>query len=206
MFLTQTAMKNFLICLLCLLSFNSFSQKPDTAKYVWLNDCEKYDNYESRHQMVVFRYDVQLDEMPDKAILNVYASSRYLLKVNGVNINWGPARNYPEAPEYDTHDLLPFLKEGKNAIALRVMSNGMNTYQLVKHIGGFIAWGEIKTGSKTYDLDTPGNWKCRQDMGYDQKAPKMTFAQLSMPSIILTLKIIPKIFVASTILVRKPDG
>jgi len=181
---------------LCLFSFNSFAQKPDAAKFVWFNDHEKYDDFEGRHH----------DEMPDKAILNVYASSRYLLKVNGVNINWGPARNYPEAPEYDTHDLLPFLKEGKNAIALRVMSNGMNTYQLVKHIGGFIAWGEIKTGSKTYDLDTPGNWKCRQDMGYDQKAPKMTFAQLSMPSIILTLKIIPKIFVASTILVRKPDG
>jgi len=98
------------------------------------------------------------------------------------------------------------LKEGKNAIAVRVMSNGMNTYQLVKHTGGFIAWGEIKTPGKTFDLVTPGKWKCKQDKGYDQEAPKMTFAQLSMPSIILTLKIIPKIFVASTILVRKPDG
>jgi hypothetical protein len=173
-------MKHFLVAFLCLFSFHSFSQKPDAAKYVWVSDYANYDDYEGRHQMAVFRYDLQLDEIPEKAELNVYASSRYLLKVNGVNINWGPARNYPEAPEYDTHDLLPFLKEGKNAIAVRVMANGMNTYQLVKHMGGFIAWGEINTGSKIFDLVSPGKWKCRQDKGYDQKAPKMTFAQGAM--------------------------
>ena len=148
-----------------------FANPPGDAKYVWADK-----SGDGRHQFVYFRYELNLEQIPEKAELNLYASSRYLLKVNGVNINWGPARNYPEEPEYDSHDLVPFLKKGKNAIAVRVMANNMNTYQLVKNIGGFIAWGKIGE----HDLSTPGNWICRKATGYDQTAPKIDFAQGTM--------------------------
>ena len=151
---------------------NVATDKKPNAKFVWFDE-----EGSGRHQYVYFAYEFNLEKEADKAILNLFADSRYLLKVNGTNINWGPVRFYPEEIEYDQHNILPFLKKGKNVIAVKVLANGMNTYQLVQNIGGFIAWGEINSAGKTITLDTPGNWICKKATGYDQTAPKMTFAQ-----------------------------
>jgi len=148
------------------------TDKNIEAKFVWF-DAEG----SGRHQYVYFAYEFELEKEADQAMLNLFADSRYLLKVNGTNINWGPGRFYPEEIEYDTHNILPFLQKGKNVIAVKVLANGMNTYQLVRNIGGFIAWGEIKSGGKTISLETPGKWICKKATGYDQTAPKITFAQ-----------------------------
>ena len=145
--------------------------KPD-AKFVWFDE-----KGSGRQQYVYFAFEFELTANANKALLNLFADSRYLLKVNGTNINWGPGRFYPEEIEYDTHNILPFLHKGKNIIAVKVLANGMNTYQLVHNIGGFIAWGEIRSGSEIISLETPGKWKYKKATGYDQTAPKITFAQ-----------------------------
>ena len=102
--------------------------------------------------------------------------SRYLLLVNGASVNFGPARSYPGHPEYDTYNIIDFLIEGKNVIAVKVLSNGMNTFQLSKSIGGFISWGEIQHEGGRIDLSTPGGWECKRLTGYDPTSPKMSFA------------------------------
>ncbi len=150
----------------------SVQRNKPNAKFVW------FDNEGSgRQQYVYFAFEFELKTEADKATLNLFADSRYLLKVNGTNINWGPGRFYPEEIEYDTHNILPFLRKGKNVIAVKVLANGMNTYQLVHNIGGFIAWGKIQSRDTTISLETPGKWKCKKATGYDQTAPKITFAQ-----------------------------
>ncbi|MEE9439900.1 MAG: alpha-L-rhamnosidase N-terminal domain-containing protein [Saprospiraceae bacterium] len=146
--------------------------KTDQAKFVWVDDTGG-----GRHQYVYFSRSFDLDNVPKECIFNLFADSRYLLKVNGVDINWGPGRYYPEEIEYDSHDISPYLQKGKNIITVKVLSNGMSTYQLLQTSGGFIAWGNIQSGQNNIDLVTPGKWKCIKATGYDQTAPKMTFAQ-----------------------------
>jgi len=142
------------------------------AKFVW------FDNEGlGRQQFVYFALEFNLETSVDRAILNLFADSRYLLKVNETSVNWGPGRFYPEEIEYDEHNILPFLKKGKNVITVKVLANGMNTYQLVQNIGGFVAWGEIQSAGTTISLETPGKWKYKKATGYDQTAPKITFAQ-----------------------------
>ncbi len=145
-------------------------QDSDVA-YVWIDP-----HGEGRNQHVFFRRSVTLEGQPEKAELNVFADSRYILFINGAAIHFGPARSFPPNPVYDTYDLRPYLRSGNNVIAVKVRSNGTNTFQLPLSRGGFIAWGEIHTDDISVDLATPGEWKARRSEAYLEDAPRMSFA------------------------------
>lgn len=145
---------------------------PHPAPFVWIDESGT-----GRHTFVCFRYDIEINTLPQHAELNLFADSYYKLYVNGHFVNFGPSRFYPENPRFDTYKLEPWLKKGKNTIGVLVLSNGMNTYQLVKNIGGFAAWGEIEADGNTFALATPGQWKCRRCEAWDAQTPKFSFAQ-----------------------------
>lgn len=142
------------------------------ADYVWTDALGV-----GRLQAAYFRYELTLEGGTDQAEIHLFADSRYHLLVNGAFVHFGPARFYPEHPEYDRFDLAAYLRPGKNVIAVRVLSNGVSTFQLRRNQPGFIAWGTVtdRTGA-TYDLSTPGDWKAYRVQGYDEDAPRMTFA------------------------------
>ncbi len=164
-------MRIIITIFLLLISFYIVAQSPENAKFIW----ENQEN--NRHEYVYFRYDFELDATAQNAQLNIFADSRYHLHINGTAINFGPSRFYPEAPEYDTYNILPYLKKGNNVIAIKALSHGINTYQLVRNKPGFIAWGKIKTLGKTISIATPKGWICKKSTAYDQTAPKFSFAQ-----------------------------
>lgn len=174
-------MKRIILFGLLLCSFLGYGQVPRYAPknpaiqhqspIVWL-DSEGL----GRHVYAYFRRDFDLSVLPQEASINLFADSRYHLIINGVFVNFGPARFYPQHPEYDTYDIASYLKEGHNVIAVKVLANGMNTYQLRYSRGGFAAWGTIKSGLGAIELNTPGEWLCHKAMGYDQTAPKFSFA------------------------------
>lgn len=154
------------------MGFVHLHAQPPGAQFVWVNAKDT-----QRFQVVVFRYDLVLDATPESAQLHIFADSRYHLLINGAVLQFGPGRFYPAHPEFDTHDLRPYLRPGNNAIAVKVFSNGTSSFQLRRAPGAFIAWGEVYTamGSK-YTLHTPGNWKCLRLQGYDPQTPRMSFA------------------------------
>ncbi|MDD6210629.1 MAG: family 78 glycoside hydrolase catalytic domain [Bacteroidales bacterium] len=163
-------MKKILFLAFALLAFLQLPAEP--AKYVWDTPTG-----EGRQQYVYFRNEVELSELPAKAELNLYAYSRYSLTVNGEYINFGPVRSTQKYPYYDTYDLLPHLKTGKNVIAVKAMNNGMETFQIPFGSAAFIAWGEIDEKGKKIDLSTPGNWLCRAAQGYAQNSQRYSFAK-----------------------------
>lgn len=146
-------------------------QTNHQAPFVWV-DAQGF----GRQQYVYFRRDFSLEALPGQAEFNLFVDSRYHLFVNGVMINFGPVRFYPQNPEYDTYDIAPYLQKGENTIAVKALSNGTNTYQVPRHRGGFTAWGQLKAGSQTIDLATPGAWQCRRCEAYNPTSPKMSFA------------------------------
>lgn len=68
----------------------------------------------------IFRKQVTLAEIPVRANCHIFADSRYILWVNGHYIERGPGRFDPQAPEYDTVDLKPWLQTGANQLAVLV--------------------------------------------------------------------------------------
>ena len=167
------------VCLfLCLAGYaplyaQSAGEAADRARFVWV-DTDTSEVF----QVAYFRRDVRVEGGVTEALLHLFADSRYLLSVNGQTVNFGPARFYPDHPTYDTYDLAPYLRPGRNVIGLRVLSNGAATFQLRRHRPGFIAWGRVLSGrGSATDLTTTGqNWTARRAGGYGADTPKVTFA------------------------------
>jgi alpha-L-rhamnosidase len=149
--------------------------QEDTPTYVWLRA-----EGGERNEHLFFRRDFSLATAPEKAELHLYADARYALYVNGAYVNFGPARSYHANPYYDTYDLRPYLREGENTLAVHALSNGMVTYQLFDYHGAFAAWGEILAGGSRIDLEVTKGWKCQPSYGYDQTAPRFSFATGAM--------------------------
>ena len=149
---------------------------PHQAPFVWIDRHGR-----GRNVHAYFRYDFRVNGSVQRAVINLFADSRYHLKVNGEFVGYGPARYFQEHPEYDTYDIRRYLTRGRNVIAVHVVAHGMTTFQCPFSQGGLAAWGTIKLSSgRTIDLATPQGWKCRKATGYDQDAPKFSFTSAAI--------------------------
>ncbi|MFP4353353.1 MAG: hypothetical protein ACLFTU_11030 [Puniceicoccaceae bacterium] len=128
-----------------------------------------------RNEYALFRRSFPLAAVPETADFHLFADSRYRLRVNGAAVGHGPARFAPEAPEYDSFDLTPWLREGENVVTVEV--NGYGTRSAERVAGGrsgFIARGSFGGA----DLATPGDWRVREaNDAWDAQAFKFSFIQ-----------------------------
>lgn len=124
-----------------------------------------------------FRREFTLNAAPTTGTLHLYADTNYHLFVNGEFVGYGPARAYPEFPEYDTYDLTPMLRPGPNAIAVHVLHVGLPTFHNLPGKAGFVAWGEVSDGERVISLSTDHDWLCRAAGGFDPQTAIYSFAQ-----------------------------
>lgn len=75
----------------------------------------------SENGLYLFRHTFSLDEAPDTAECHITAEARYKLIVNGERAAFGPCRPSAEERYFDTVDLAPYLRKGKNTIVCRVL-------------------------------------------------------------------------------------
>lgn len=149
-----------------------------SAKFVWYDETG-----EGLNRYGLFRRVLTLGGQPT-GTLHLFADQRYRLLVNGQVIGHGPARFKLVAPEYDTFDLAPWLREGRNVIAVMVCAYGIKTFITDESVGALIAWGEVNdaTGARQ-DLATPSGWRARRSDGHRETDRKMTFA-VGLPEVI----------------------
>ena len=85
------------------------------AKWCWVKGhlAKPWNTY------VYFRRTVDLPAVPAAAIARVSADARYTLYVNGQRVHQGPARSFPQHQSFDTLDLKPYLRAGKNAVCAK---------------------------------------------------------------------------------------
>src|SRR5436309_3041600 len=100
---------------------------PWTGKWAW----PKKHLGRPWNTYVYFRRVVELPSVPAAAIVRVTAGDRYTLYVNGQRVHQGPARSFPEIQSFDTLDLKPLLRAGKNTICAIVHVFGVPTFQSV---------------------------------------------------------------------------
>ena len=163
------------VFIIFIIIFSNLNAQGKNARFIWAHD-----QADVRNEYIYFRNDFKLDEPADKAVIHIYADSRYQLHVNEVYVNFGPARAYPQHPEYDSYDIARYLRMGKNVIAVKALYNGIENFQVPDNRPGFIAWGEVTGVNTTISLDTPGDWLHMKSSGYDQQAMRFSFACAAM--------------------------
>ncbi|MEM7728809.1 MAG: alpha-L-rhamnosidase N-terminal domain-containing protein [Pseudomonadota bacterium] len=133
---------------------------------------------EGQNRWYFFRKTVDLPTKPDTAPFHITVDGRYQLFVNGERVGRGPARCSPLHQRYDTYDLAPQLKSGKNVIAvlIRVFGEDMSWYEQVRGQwrplfgdGGLWASGQAHCGGTTVSLSTDTDWRCRRSDAWVQE-------------------------------------
>lgn len=94
-----------------------------SAQWIWLPGYVDDDN-ETPGKFVWFRKSFTWRREGSEhaqSLIHVSADTRYRLFINGKSAAFGPCKSYPEKWYYDTIDLSPFLVDGNNVIAAKVL-------------------------------------------------------------------------------------
>ena len=113
-----------------------------------------------------FRKTINLEQVPAKFIVHVSADNRYKLFVNDSLVALGPCRGDVSNWNYETIDLAPFLKKGKNTLASVVWylePKDAPVAQVSFGKAGFLMQGNSKAEAV---VNTDKSWKCIRNTAY----------------------------------------
>lgn len=106
---------------------------------------------------VAFRKCVNLQKVPVKAEMELFADSRYMLWINGQYVLRGPCRFNPKRPEYDVIPVGKYLKEGDNSVVVLVHHYGdVTNGRIMRHDPGL---GARLLDGKRELLKTDETWR-----------------------------------------------
>lgn len=174
-------MRRFILFLMALLlqSFALSAQESDVSinhegkeftklKHAWFAQWITHP-YESTldYGVFLFRRNFELTAKPNSYIVHVSADNKYKLYVNGNEVSEGPARGDINNWRYETVDIAPYLKTGKNVVAAQVVNFGefrhgaQQTFQTAFILqSDTSAYPSIHTGKNTA-------WKVTKNYAYD---------------------------------------
>lgn len=75
----------------------------------------------SENKLFHFRKELSLDILPETALINISADTRYRLYINGVSVSFGPCKGDDQVWYYETVDIAPYLQVGQNIICASVL-------------------------------------------------------------------------------------
>lgn len=105
-----------------------------------------------------FRKAAELDRVPERYLVHVTADNRYELFVNGERVAWGPARGDLDHWRYETVDITPWLRAGRNVLAAVIWNYAdLAPMAQVTHQTGFLLCGDSPAESA---FNTDASWKC----------------------------------------------
>ncbi|MGZ0655294.1 alpha-L-rhamnosidase-related protein [Coraliomargarita sp. W4R53] len=128
------------------------------ANWLWLPGERTLPNTQ-----VVFRRIVEVSGQVKKAEGWIFADSRYLLKVNGERVQWGPAPADPRWPEADPVEIALLLQPGRNEITVDVLWFGYGEGTYVPSNPGFILKMEIEDVVGIHELVSDTDWEMAID-------------------------------------------
>jgi hypothetical protein len=131
-------------------------REPWSASWVTIPGSPPFD-YGVYH----FRRSIDLAEKPSSFVIHVSADNRYQLFANGVRVSWGPARGDLLHWRFESVDIAPQLRAGKNTLAAVVWNYAQDAPQAqVTSETAFILQGN--TASERI-ADTGPRWRCMRN-------------------------------------------
>lgn len=110
-----------------------------------------------------FRKEITLASVPAHFWVHVSADNRFLLHVNGQYAGEGPSRGDLFHWRFETIDLAPMLKSGKNILAATVWNYGTRApVAQMSNRSGFLLQGDTKAEEIA---DTDSSWQAMQEKG-----------------------------------------
>ena len=106
------------------------------------------------------------------ATLRIFADSRYILWINGQYVDRGPCRFDWKGPQYDTIDIGPTLRAGRNTVVALVLGHGSNG-KMMRHAPGLTVRLEAATAGGPVVVQTDATWRWSDHTRYGP--PKMTW-------------------------------
>lgn len=111
-----------------------------------------------------FRKNFELSETPHSFVVHVSADNRYRLFINGRAVSSGPARSDLAHWNFETVDLAPFLKKGKNTLAALVWNAADHKpFAQISYQTGFILQGNTEAEDL---VNTGASWKVMKNEAY----------------------------------------
>lgn len=152
------------------------------SRWIWHPVFEPKDRNVPR--IMNFRKEVFLTAEPYAADINISADTRYKLYVNGKLVEVGPSRGDRQVWFYDTADIAPYLKKGKNVLAVSVLRYPQNPVEgnhgmFRTPVPGLYVTGEITDMDRnTYNISADSTWKCHIDRSVEFYREEERFAPL----------------------------
>lgn len=133
--------------------------KSWSARWITMPNASPFD-YGVYH----FRRTFDLQAKPSSFVIHVTGDNRYQLFINGQASAWGPARGDLNHWRFETIDIAPYLKAGKNVIAAVVWNFGQYAPESqVTERTAFLLQGDTTTERV---VDTNTQWKCIRNTAY----------------------------------------
>jgi len=129
------------------------------ARWCWPAGADPY-NYGVYH----FRKSFELESVPGKFLIHVTADNRYELFVNGRRLVWGPARGDLFHWRYESVDIAPHLRTGKNVLAAVVWNDGR--YRAMAQISNRTAFLVQGDTEREHVVNTPDGWVAIENQAY----------------------------------------
>ena len=124
------------------------------AKWIWINDSPKPDEY------AVFEEEFEFSG--DKTVFTVSAETDYVLYVNGVLAGFAQFPNYPDTKYFDELDITPLCKKTKNRFTLTGRHEGARSLTHIQSGAGVIFSLDTDKKNLTYSsAQTKGGYDNR---------------------------------------------
>lgn len=151
--------------LICILSGSFISAQPEDLTQVWPAQWIAPANAPWKsYAMHRFRKTIELDTIPAQLIVHCSGDNRYQLFVNGERVTYGPQRGDLNHWYYESTDIAPYLKPGKNVLAAQVLNYGSHPPDAQMSVQtGFV----LAAGDQAFRfLNTGQGWKAIHDPSY----------------------------------------
>ncbi|NWG12607.1 MAG: hypothetical protein HXY20_03635 [Acidobacteria bacterium] len=111
-----------------------------------------------------FRRAFELSAKPASYVIHVTGDNRYQLFVNGRRVVWGPARGDLFHWRFETIDIAPYLRAGRNVLAAVVWNySQLAPMAQITHQTGFLVQGDTESER---DADTNPAWRAIRNAAY----------------------------------------
>ncbi|MDO5336751.1 MAG: alpha-L-rhamnosidase C-terminal domain-containing protein [Eubacteriales bacterium] len=152
------------------------------SNWVWSPSWNAEDKEGPR--IVLFRKTIKLEAEPIQGTIQISADTKYKLYINDKFVEIGPSRGDKQIWFYDSISVLPWLKEGVNTIAVKVLRypeepDKGNHGMFRTSVPGLYVSGSIQDAQgKKYDLSADASWKCKKEEGITFVREEERFAPL----------------------------
>lgn len=139
-------------------SSQSLKQYFQPAKWIWPDGY----SWDLHNGYALFRRDFTLHAVPAAAVIRLTADQSYQLYVNGQYVCRGPARGFQSHWPFDEVEVTPFLRTGRNVLALRAHNPGFSNFQYVTQGFAGVLLSAQWDGLEIY---SDASWKSRRQTG-----------------------------------------